>query len=155
MVLKAETRKICHKMWNGMKVVSEAVRIFVWGHFCRWKDHNITKMFPRYFFILDLQWRPIWMRDSHSNENGLFCSHPLSVAPLFGGRRELARKLSYEWKILIWIGHYGRLLHQLVSPVRFLHLLLHQHPHHIKWHENGVRSCTHFSLSSHLPLARY
>ena len=30
-----------------------------------------------------LQWRPIQMRAFYSNENGLFCTHPLSVAPLF------------------------------------------------------------------------
>ena len=29
-----------------------------------------------------LQWRPIQMRSFHSNENGLFCTHALSVAPL-------------------------------------------------------------------------
>ena len=25
----------------------------------------------------------------------------------FGGRKEASRKLSFEWKILIWIGHYS------------------------------------------------
>ena len=30
-----------------------------------------------------LQWHPIQMRAFHSNENGLFCTHPLSVTPLF------------------------------------------------------------------------
>ena len=43
----------------------------------------------------NLQWRPIQMRAFHSNENGLFCTHPLSVALLlfFGGRKEASRKL--------------------------------------------------------------
>ena len=30
-----------------------------------------------------LQWRPIQMRVFHSNESGLFCTQPPSVAPLF------------------------------------------------------------------------
>ena len=29
------------------------------------------------------QWRPVLIRAFHSNENGLFCTHPLSIAPLF------------------------------------------------------------------------
>ena len=41
----------------------------------------------------------------HANENGLFCTRSLSVFPLFGGRKEPSRNLSFEWKILIWIGH--------------------------------------------------
>ena len=28
----------------------------------------------------------------------------------FGGRKEASRKLSFEWKILIWIGHYSTVL---------------------------------------------
>ena len=32
----------------------------------------------------------------------------LSLLPLFfGGRKETSRRLSFEWKILIWIGHYS------------------------------------------------
>ena len=33
-------------------------------------------------YTQDLQVRPIQMRAFHSNENGLFCTHPLSVALL-------------------------------------------------------------------------
>ena len=38
--------------------------------------------FKKYIHIY-VQWRPIHMRAFHSKENGLFCNHPLSVAPLF------------------------------------------------------------------------
>ena len=38
-----------------------------------------------------LQWRPIQMRTFHSNEEGLFCTHPLSVAPLFWWSKQEAQ----------------------------------------------------------------
>ena len=33
--------------------------------------------------LAKIQWRPIQIRAFHSNENGLFCTHPLSIDPLF------------------------------------------------------------------------
>ena len=54
------------------------------------------------------------MRAFHSNENGLFCSYPLSAAPLFGERKETSRKLLFEWFFILnktlpwgfpWIRH--------------------------------------------------
>ena len=46
----------------------------------------------------------------------------LSLLPLFfGGRKEASRKLSFEWKILIWIGHYSNKFYILV-----LHRLIQQ-----------------------------
>ena len=50
-----------------------------------------------------VQWLPIQMRAFHSNKNGLFFLHPLSVAPLFlvegkgqAGSSHLNEKLSFE-----------------------------------------------------------
>ena len=50
-----------------------------------------------------IQWRPIQMRAFHSNENGLFYTHPLAVAPLFWwkergkqGSAHLNEKFSFE-----------------------------------------------------------
>ena len=45
---------------------------------------KVTGQKSAHFHIL-VQWRPTQMRAFHSNENGLFCTHPLSlsVAPLF------------------------------------------------------------------------
>ena len=58
-----------------------------------------------------LQWRPIQMRVFHSNENGIYFAPNLPLWHLFFGRRkEASRKLSFEWQILIWIGHYSTLL---------------------------------------------
>ena len=46
---------------------------------------------------MGVQWLLTQMRAFHSNEIGLFCTHPLSLWPLFlGGRKEASRKLSFE-----------------------------------------------------------
>ena len=48
-------------------------------------EHNVYTPFSGTVFqalSCVLQWRPIQMRAFHSNENGQFCSHPLSAAPL-------------------------------------------------------------------------
>ena len=40
----------------------------------------------------------------------------LSLLPFyFGGRKEASRKLSLEWKTLIWIGHYSTFIAKYVS----------------------------------------
>ena len=54
-----------------------------------------------------VQWRPVQMRAFHSNESCLSFAPIHSLLLLFfGGRKEASRKkLSFEWKILIWIGH--------------------------------------------------
>jgi len=46
---------------------------------------------------LFVQWCPIQMRAFHSNENGLFCTHPFSIRPLFlveGKRQEVSSHLN-------------------------------------------------------------
>ena len=49
-------------------------------------------------------WCPIKVRVFHQNESCLSCPHP----PLsYEGRREQKRQLSFCWKTLILIGHYG------------------------------------------------
>ena len=35
-----------------------------------------------------------------------FAPIPSLLHIFFGGRKEASRKLSFEWKIIIWIGHY-------------------------------------------------
>ena len=50
-----------------------------------------------------------FLKAFYSNEMAYFAPI-LSLLPLFfGGRKEASRKLSFEWKILIWIGHYSTL----------------------------------------------
>jgi len=50
------------------------------------------------FFLKCPKKRPIQMRAFHSNENDLFCTHPLPslLHFFFGGREEASRKLSFE-----------------------------------------------------------
>ena len=43
-----------------------------------------------------LQWLPIQMRAFHSKENGLFCTHPLSIAPLFWWK-EIGKQEALIW----------------------------------------------------------
>ena len=45
-------------------------------------SEKVTGQKSSHFHIL-VQWRPTQMRAFHSNENGLFCTHPLSIDPLF------------------------------------------------------------------------
>ena len=53
---------------------------------------------------LELLWCPIKMRVFHQNESCLSCLHPPSS---YEGRREQGRQLSFWWKTLNLIGHYG------------------------------------------------
>ena len=71
-------------------------------------------------YVKKLQWLPIQMRAFHPIENGLFCTHPLSVVPLFFGGR---MNCSFEWKILIWIGRHSTHLVNRFSFSENFHLL--------------------------------
>ena len=58
---------------------------------------------------------------SYSNESFSFkwewpILHPSSLccSSLFGGTNETSRKLSFLWRILIWIGHYSSLSKELI-----------------------------------------
>ena len=55
-------------------------------------------------FSVIIQWCPIKMRVFHQNESCLSCLHPPSSCE---GRREQGRQLSFWWKTLNLIGHYG------------------------------------------------
>ena len=59
-----------------------------------------------FFLVKRVQWCPIQMRAFHSNENGLFCTHPLSVAPLSWWKER------GKQEALIWIknSHLNRTL---------------------------------------------
>ena len=75
-----------------------------------WKSHSCKMEVNSYTYLskwaIDLkqQWHPIKMRAFHSLNLNL-SSH--CCPSFFGGRKEASRKLSFEWNILIWIGHYS------------------------------------------------
>ena len=76
---KPKIEKMQHiKSWRGMDM---------WENNLPYKAHICELPFSEkkvnFLPCKHLQWRPIQMRAFHSNENGLFCTHPLSVAPLF------------------------------------------------------------------------
>ena len=71
-----------HKWWKALEIckICRMKRI----QSIRWLTTLIMECaFHLRFQVNLLQWRPFQMGAFHSNENGLFCTRSLSVAPLF------------------------------------------------------------------------
>ena len=71
-----------------------------------WKMIGFSGKARCFSVVKILQWRPIQMRAFHSKENGLFCTYPLSVAPLFWWKERGSQEA------LIWMrnSHLNRTL---------------------------------------------
>ena len=80
-----------------------------------------------------MRYRGVKMRVFHQNESCLSCLNPPSS---YEGRREQERQLSFWWKTLNLIGHYGnlrKLKFRLLADIFKKWQLFNQQPANLSW----------------------